>query len=71
MKELNYVDPYNKSSVIRGSGYKTNNGIIRVIPNYNKNNDQLEYLTIVNNNDKKVHITAKLIPELIEMLQQY
>ena len=71
MKELNYIDPYRKSSVVRGSGFKTNNGIIRVIPNYNKDNDSLEYITITNHNGMKVHVSAKLVPELVEMLNQY
>lgn len=74
MKELHYVDPFNKSSVIRGSGFMTNNGIIRVIPNYERVGDirgKLKYLTVVNHNGLKVHITAKLIPEVIDILSQY
>lgn len=69
MKELNYKSPYKKSNVQYDGGYKTNNGIIRVIGNYKEG--VLEYVTIMNHNEKKVHVTTKLIPELIEMLSKY
>jgi hypothetical protein len=74
MKQLHYVDPYHKSSVIRGSGYRTDNGVIRVIPNYERVENirgKLKYVTITNHNGLKVHISAKLIPEVVEMLSQY
>lgn len=70
MKELHYHDPYSKSNVKRIGGFKTDNGIIRVIPNYDKNG-LLKYLTLRNNNDGTLHISATLIPEVIEMLKKY
>lgn len=71
MKQLNYVDPYAKSSVTRGSGYQTDNGVIKVIPNYSNDTEALKYITVINHNGMKVHVTASLIPEVIEMLQRY
>lgn len=77
MKDLNYKDPYHKSSVVRGNGQQTNNGIIKVMPNYERLGSghdikgKLKYLTITNHNGLKVHISSTQIPELIDILLLY
>lgn len=69
MKKFVYIDPYEKSNIVRDQAYKTDDGIIKVVGNFD--GKILEYITIYNHNGDKVHVRTELIPELIEILKQY